>query len=571
MTERETIERVLAEQEAAAPDDGQDPIVASGLSALSVESDLGDVASCLERLRSLIDGTNLLERRVLRNRAIAELKRAKVPDPSGLVDAALGGNKHADSVDARAGRAVVLSRPDPWPEAVDGAGLLAELAQTFAHYAALPAGGATALALWTVHAHAFDAAHVAPLMVLQSAEKRSGKTTTLTVLGALVPAPLPISSVSPAALFRAIERDQPTLLLDEADSVFAGNDELRTLLNAGHTEGQAVVLRTVGEQYEPRAFSTWCPKAVALIGKLPGTLADRSVTLQMARRLPTEHIARLRLDRLGALEPLRRRAARWAGDQLGTLREADPAVPEELHDRAQDNWRTLLAIADTAGGVWPDRARKAARVLSAADKDTASARELLLGDLRWLFADRDAQRLTSVDIVEALGAREDRPWPEWKQGRPLTTRQLAKLLEPLGVRPKVLRIDGERRGRGYDLVDLLPVFARYLPPIRDTRDSPATVGRNPESRSVTGGSVVTDAKTGNPKQNGPCHGVTDGKGDVGQMDRNSPLERHVRSVIVGRPDLDFDGLLATVPFGDQRGAAPVLSKLFAELRPECRP
>jgi hypothetical protein len=73
-------------------------------------------------------------------------------------------------------------------------------------------------------------------------------------------------------------------------------------------------LRTVGDDYEPSRFSTWAAKAVAMIGRLPDTLADRSIVVPMRRRAPAEHVERLRLDRPGDFGDLTRRAARWVAD-----------------------------------------------------------------------------------------------------------------------------------------------------------------------------------------------------------------------------------------------------------------
>ena len=70
------------------------------------------------------------------------------------------------------------------------------------------------------------------------------------------------------------------MLIDEADSFLRNSDELRGVLNSGHTRDSAFVIRTVGEDHEPRRFSTWGAKAIALIGKLPDTLADRSIEVR---------------------------------------------------------------------------------------------------------------------------------------------------------------------------------------------------------------------------------------------------------------------------------------------------
>ena len=212
-----------------------------------------------------------------------------------------------------------------------------DLLGTFRRFVALPPVADVALALWTLHAHAHEAFDVSPVLGLTSPEKRCGKTTTLRVLGALVPRPLLASSVSTAALFRTIERYKPTFLVDEADSFLRDNEELRGALNSGHHRALATFVRTVGEDFESRAFSTWCPKAIALIGRLAATLEDRAILIPMRRRAPGEPVERMRLDRLGKLGPLCRRGWRWTQDRLDDLRGADPVVPEQLDDRAADN------------------------------------------------------------------------------------------------------------------------------------------------------------------------------------------------------------------------------------------
>lgn len=93
----------------------------------------------------------------------------------------------------------------------------------------------SAAALWCAWAHAIDRFSVAPILAIQSPAKRCGKTTLLRIAASLVPRPLVASNVTPAALFRIVEEHRPTLLVDEADTFVAGSDELRGLLNSGHT------------------------------------------------------------------------------------------------------------------------------------------------------------------------------------------------------------------------------------------------------------------------------------------------------------------------------------------------
>jgi hypothetical protein len=56
----------------------------------------------------------------------------------------------------------------------------------------------------------------------------------------------------------------------------------------------------------------------------------------------------------------------------------------------------------------------------------------------------------------------DRPWPELKNGKPLTETRLARLLSNYKVVPKRLMIDGVRFS-GYFRADFEDAWERYLP------------------------------------------------------------------------------------------------------------
>jgi putative DNA primase/helicase len=362
------------------------------------------------------------------------------------------------------GRILELANPEPWGQPVDGATLAKDVADVLARFVVLALEAYVAVTLWILHSHALDAFQVSPLLLATSPTKRCGKTTLLHLMSRLVPRALMTSNISPASLFRAIERYKPTLLVDEADTFLKLSDEHRGLLNAGHTRAGAVVVRTAGEHFEPRMFSTWCAKVVAQIGRLPDTLEDRAVVVPMARRKAGEVVGRLRLDRLSELDPLSSRAARWAQDNVETLRLADPNVPQALDDRAQDNWRPLLAIADALGGDWPARARQAALSLAGVDSGTDDAGEVLLADLKAILAERcDPEQISSETLVSDLAKREDRPWPEWRDGKPITKTGLARLLRRFEIEPRSIRCSGDHVVRGYLSADMREAFARYLP------------------------------------------------------------------------------------------------------------
>jgi hypothetical protein len=98
-------------------------------------------------------------------------------------------------------------------------------------------------------------------------------------------------------------------------------------------------------------FSTWTPKMLAGIGSLPETIRDRSVVLTMHRKTKAERVEKWREREVALYDDLRRRCVRWAQDHAQALAQADPVVPELASDRAADNWATLLAMADAAGGA----------------------------------------------------------------------------------------------------------------------------------------------------------------------------------------------------------------------------
>jgi hypothetical protein len=395
------------------------------------------------------------------------------------------------------GHAMDFADPDLWPEAVDGAELLAELTAIFDRHLALPDGAATCIALWVLHAHAHDAAEVSPILGITSPTKGCGKTLTLELVSALVPRPLSTSNITTAALFRAVERFRPTVLADEADTYLTDREELRGVLNSGHRRGSAQVIRTVGNNYEPRKFRTWAPKAIAKIGDLPETLADRSIIIHMRRSTREEEASLdpLRLDRLADYEPVRQKAWRWAQDNLQTLRQANPIMPQTLRGRAADNWRPLLAIADLAGADWPNRARQAALSLyGSTDPGEQENGVQLLSDLRDVFDESGEARLSSKTIVARLIARDDRPWGEWRSGRPITLRQIARLLRPFRIKPRDIRF-GTKVLKGYERDQFADAWSRYLPDDAQQPRHPSQDGENAMTSHRNMDGSVADADT----------------------------------------------------------------------------
>ena len=362
------------------------------------------------------------------------------------------------------GRPLEFPEIEPWPDWVDGDNLLKAIAAAYLDHVILPTGAADALALWVIHTHARAVSTIFPRVIFGSVEMRSGKTTALNITGAMSARALSSANTTAAAIYRTIEACSPTLLIDEADTFVAEDNELRGIFNAGFQLGGEVI-RTVGDDHEPRRFRCDGPVAFAGIGKLPGTMEDRSIKIVMRRRRPDETFKRFRPDRMERFSELARRAVRWVEDNLDQLRMIDdPDVPAALDDRAADCWRPLLAIAELVGGEWPKRARDAALALTQSTEDTASTRVLLLADLRDLFNAEKSGVLFTTEILNALHKRDDRPWPEFgKKQAPITGRQVASLLKPFGITaPKDPLWRGAEHARGYRHQDLEDAFLRYL-------------------------------------------------------------------------------------------------------------
>jgi hypothetical protein len=394
-------------------------------------------------------------------RARARLKAARVR--VGELDQEVERRKPEASGDgAGKGKALELPEPEPWGEPVEGAQVIADLVEQIRRYVILSEYAALGAALWVLHAHAHDAAFHSPRLTLTSPTMRCGKSTMLRTIGRLIPRPLPTANITPAAMFRVIEAAKPTLLIDEADSFAHENEELRGVINSSHCCFDAYVIRAVpaGDDYEARRFSTWSPMAIASIGKVASTIADRSIMIGMERKAPGQAIARMRVDRDDGFRVLASQAARWVADHLEGLRQADPEMPAAMNDRQQDNWRLLIGIADAAGGSWPAKARAAALALSAVDEDADTIGVQLLASVQIVFG--TAKQISTENLLKHLHAMSEAPWGEFtRQRKPITARQLATLLRPFGVTSGTLR-EGDTTPKGYRRVQFEDAWARYL-------------------------------------------------------------------------------------------------------------
>jgi len=354
-------------------------------------------------------------------------------------------------------------------ETLTGVSLLDALSKYISRFVSLSQSQADLCALWVIHTHATDAADFTPYLDINSPVLRSGKTKLLEVLRLLVAKPWFTGRVTGAALVRKTEQEHPTLLLDESDTAFNQGDyseKLRGILNTGfERDGVYSMCVPKGNDWESRDFSTFSPKAIAGIGKLPPTIQDRAIPIRLKRALRDEQRQRLRKRKVKReADQLRQLVTDWAGQNLTSLREAEPQLPDELNDRQQDVCEPLLAIAQCAGGDWPKRAERALITVcgNSAEQQESSQGVALLADIRVVLSPSGVDRISTQELLKELLKIETSPWSECDRGKPLSPYGLSRVLLPFGIRPKDLRFGSTTR-KGYLRADLEESWARYLP------------------------------------------------------------------------------------------------------------
>jgi hypothetical protein len=386
----------------------------------------------------------------------------------------------------------------------DGIALLDALLASLLRYVVLPSpAAADAITLWIAATHKQDAWDHAARLIIKSPLKRCGKTLLLEVVSETVHKPLRTVNISTAALVRSIdEADPPTLVLDEADTVFTQHrggaseqtEALRGILNSGHARNWPYIRYNAASRQNEHC-PTYAMAALGGIGDMPDTIEDRAVVVGMRRRTKGERVA-----------PFRSRQAHpllhEIRDQLCALAASitiDDFAELDVQDRVADTWESLIAIADAVGGNWPERARRACEALTASDGDEldeGGPSERLLNDLFAIFnptTDDDPpvsldprEKVPTPELLETLKDLDEAPWADWAGGKGLSARGLSQLLKPFRVKAK--KWSGGTRG--YLYADLDDAWARYRHPPASIRPSATDTG---DPHMNTGDLTVADA------------------------------------------------------------------------------
>jgi hypothetical protein len=325
---------------------------------------------------------------------------------------------------------------------------------------------ALAIALWILLTHHADKFEYSPRLALLSPVKGCGKTTVLKALRHLCMRPRLMNSVTPALIYRVIDREHPTLLIDEGDNLGLNiNPTIRTIMNSGHNVGSSVGRVIKGE---PKEYDTFGPLAIGAIGTLPLTLMDRSIIVHMEK---SQRRDLRRLDpyspNIKVVDAVYREICKWA--RTPQLTNIDAILPGD-RTRHADNWRPLIAVADGFGKAWGRKARAAASAykLNYSDDDL---RVILLTDIRTAFDRLNVDRIASKQLVVEVRAINDL-WdacPGPRGTHTLTTGSMAALLRPFRPairsvtiwRPSRKRGDSTGSGKGYLRSAFATAWAKY--------------------------------------------------------------------------------------------------------------
>jgi hypothetical protein len=309
----------------------------------------------------------------------------------------------------------------------------------------------TAAILWIIHTHAVEAAYTTPYLYIHSAEKRSGKTRLLEVLEALTHNPALAGNVTASTLYRTIESQRPTLLIDEVDTIFTGaqNEDLRSILNSGY-KSNGVAWRTVPgkDGGETKAFSTFCPKALAGIDNsaMPDTIRDRCIPFTLKRKTEAQTVERFQYRKVQEeAEVLQAQVKEWVMANMDHLLDAEPKPIEGIGDRQWDIAEPLVAIAERGKG-WAPVARKALQTLLAPVEEKDTIGVAILRAAKEIHDTTGKAKIFSEELATAMD---------------MSAKRVGLELARYGITPRSVRHGGQIK-KGYHAVDFREDWDRYL-------------------------------------------------------------------------------------------------------------
>ena len=320
---------------------------------------------------------------------------------------------------------------------------------------------ADALALWVAMTYVMEHLEIAPMLYVTSPEPMCGKSTVMKLLKVFCHRAEMVSKITPAAIYRLIERDQPTLLIDEADRFLRGNNELNGIINAGHARFEATVIinkKLPDGNYEPIEVPVWCAKAIAGIGKQDNTLTSRSIVISLRRKLISESVKPTRFNMFQEHEFVRASLAAWAANfEPISEREMEPFL-KATTDRGTDNWLPLGIIAKRINPEWLERVQAALNKIELRQSDgLQSAGVQLLSDVHDVVWECSRPEWSSTDLYNAVVHNDENDWSVFNHGRPITKKKFTQMLSDFDIKPTK-----RSNANVFYVADLEDAFERYL-------------------------------------------------------------------------------------------------------------
>jgi putative DNA primase/helicase len=320
---------------------------------------------------------------------------------------------------------------------------------------------ADALALWVAMTYVMEHLEIAPMVYVTSPEPMCGKSTVMKLLKIFCHRAEMVSKITPAAIYRLIERDQPTLVFDEADRFLRGNSELNGIINAGHARFEATVIinkKLPNGNYEPIEFPVWCAKAIAGIGKQDDTLTSRSIVISLRRKLVSETVKPIRFNMFQEYEFVRESLVAWAAYfEPISEQEMEPFL-KATSDRGTDNWLALGIITKRINPEWVQRVQAALDAIEARQNDSLQSVGLeLLSDVHGVVSECIRPEWPSTDLYNAVVFNEETDWSMYNHGQPITKKKFTQMLGDFGIKPTK-----RSKANVFYVADLEDAFERYL-------------------------------------------------------------------------------------------------------------
>lgn len=312
-------------------------------------------------------------------------------------------------------------------------------------------------ALWAAATYLWPHFDAFPYLHITASTKRAGKSRFMEVLAFTSSNPRMIAGMTPATVFHLIRDENPSIFMDEAESL---NSEaagmMRSILNAGYRKG-AIIPRMGKTGVEE--WPCYCPKAFISIGDVNDTLRDRSIVITMRRgEAPNRFLyepAKLDGNDLGV-----RLKSALEGQQDAVLGYySGHEGLDFLPDRDEEIWLPLFAVCEALA---PERltALKRVAVDMATDKTVEAKRYSVLGGSeRDAEEDEYSRRLVrdllavmgsakSIYSTDALPKLHELPTGPWRRfrGEGLTAIDMSNMLSRFGIKPKSISV-GTRKDR----------------------------------------------------------------------------------------------------------------------------